>query len=489
MARETTATGSIRRVPSRTLRTVMAALLAPALAVLLLAGCAGRTPRFTELERHPQDLSVYAARAGGDRPLLDVADQTAQDRYWNTRFFAPWLQTRTGVTPDDAARVAPYLTKDGRTRGHAENLLPWDAGRFAALAANCDAGSFPALAERAIIVRTTALRELPTLRPSFANPDKAGQGYPFDDFQRSAVWTGTPVFVSHVSLDRAWLYCETGFASGWVPAEHVALTDAIFRALYQNGRYAAVLRDDVPLLSAAARTGAPRSYIATVHIGAVLPVAGETPDGLTVLAPLRDADGRAVLGRSILPADSAAMKPLPISAAHMAVIGNRMLGQPYGWGGMYEDRDCSATLRDLFTPFGIWLPRNSAAQARAGRFVDFGNASPTGKEARIREQGVPFMTLLWLKGHIGLYLGEYEGRPVMFHNIWGLRVFTTPCGGRGQEGRFLLGRAVVTSLRPGAELPNLTNPDGLVARMRGMSILPPALPGLPGQSGLPGGGR
>ncbi len=491
MSQEIVAVVNVRRLTPRAVRSFAAALAVLVLAASLLAGCAGRgpretaPPRFTELERHPQDLSVYAARAGGDSPLLDAATQAAQDERWNTRFFAPWLQTRTGVTIAEVARTAPYLTKDGRPRGHAENLLPWDASRFATLTANCDAASFPALAERGIIVRNTALRELPTLRPSFANPDKAGQGYPFDDLQRSAVWTGTPVFVSHVSLDRAWLYCETGFASGWVPAEHVALADAAFRALYQNGRYAAVLRDDVALTSSAGQpgqSGGQGTYIATAHIGAVFPVAVESPGGLTVLVPLRDADGRAVLGQSVLPVGYAAMKPLTISAARMAEVGNRMMGQPYGWGGMYENRDCSATLRDLFAPFGIWLPRNSASQARAGRFVDFGNASPDGKEAIIRAQGVPFLTLLWLKGHITLYLGEYDGHPVMFHNIWGLRVFSNvgENGERGQEGRFILGRAVVTSLRPGTELPNLTTPDGLVARMLGMSILP-------GGSGLPGG--
>ena len=33
---------------------------------------------------------------------------------------------------------------------------------------------------------------------------------------------------------------------------------------------------------------------------------------------------------------------------------------------MFGDRDCSALTRELLTPFGIWLPRNSVAQARTG---------------------------------------------------------------------------------------------------------------------------
>jgi hypothetical protein len=74
-------------------------------------------------------------------------------------------------------------------------------------------------------------------------------------------------------------------------------------------------------------------------------------------------------------------------------------------------------------------------------------ASPSGKESIIKDEGVPFATLLWLRGHITLYIGEYKGEPVMFHNVWGVRTDD----GNG-EGRHIIGRAVVTSLQPGAEL-------------------------------------
>ena len=30
-------------------------------------------------------------------------------------------------------------------------------------------------------------------------------------------------------------------------------------------------------------------------------------------------------------------------------------------------------IRDLFTPFGLWLPRNSKEQAEAGRFINIRN--------------------------------------------------------------------------------------------------------------------
>ena len=93
---------------------------------------------------------------------------------------------------------------------------------------------------------------------------------------------------------------------------------------------------------------------------------------------------------------------------------------------------------------------NSSAQAKAWQFISFVKASPSGKESIIKDEGVPFATLLWLRGHITLYIGEYKGEPVMFHNVWGVRTDD----GNG-EGRHIIGRAVVTSLQPGAELPNV----------------------------------
>lgn len=62
-------------------------------------------------------------------------------------------------------------------------------------------------------------------------------------------------------------------------------------------------------------------------------------------------------------------------------------------------------------------------------------ASPSGKESIIKDEGVPFATLLWLRGHITLYIGEYKGEPVMFHNVWGVRTDD----GNG-EGRHIIGR-------------------------------------------------
>ena len=87
---------------------------------------------------------------------------------------------------------------------------------------------------------------------------------------------------------------------------------------------------------------------------------------LAVLVPVKNGS-RATVVTLTLAHEDAAIKPLPMTPAQVALIGNVMMGQRYGWGGMFGDRDCSALTRELLTPFGIWLPRNSLSQARSGR--------------------------------------------------------------------------------------------------------------------------
>jgi len=75
--------------------------------------------------------------------------------------------------------------------------------------------------------------------------------------------------------------------------------------------------------------------------------------------------------------------------------------------------------------------------------------------------------LIYLRGHIMLYIGEKAGEPLVFHNIWGLRTLKDD----GSVGRFIIGRAVITTLEPGKELPNLIQEASILSKVQGMVIL------------------
>ena len=148
----------------------------------------------------------------------------------------------------------------------------------------------------------------------------------------------------------------------------------------------------------------------------------------------------------------AGITPFPLTSRNIASLADAMAGQQYGWGGLFENRDCSSTVRDLFMNFGIWLPRNSGQQIKQGGFVSLEGLDADTKTSVIRERAVPFLSLIGMRGHIGLYLGtSVVGEPLMLHNVWGVRTML-PGGG---EGRAILGRLVITTLRPGESRPDV----------------------------------
>lgn len=383
----------------------------------------------------PQRVSLAVPLT--DVHLLTTAEQAVLHDRALTRFFAPWDLKKASLPAHDAFwGVAAY----GAKQGYAENLQPYPRERWERLVALQAMDSYPSMAEPAIITRNTAQRVLPSLRPFFLDPELPGEGFPFDYFQNSALWLGTPVLVTHATLDRAWLFVESALASGWVRSEDVALADENFRNRYRSRSMAAVTGDDTPL----AETG---NYLGQAHIGAIFPIHSRRGDGLTVTVPLRDADGRAQAGLAALDSGQAAPMPMPLTARAMAGLAEAMDGQLYGWGGMYENRDCSSTLRDLFLPFGVWLPRNSSQQAKqAGTMIALDGMDAEEKLAIIRAKGVPFASFIWMPGHIGLYLGcDSRGEPLLLHNIWGVRTRQPD----GREGRAVIGRLVISTLRPG----------------------------------------
>jgi hypothetical protein len=174
-----------------------------------------------------------------------------------------------------------------------------------------------------------------------------------------------------------------------------------------------------------------------------------------------------------LPAGDAALKPLRFNAANTARIANEMIGEPYGWGGLYGHRDCSSMTRDFFAVFGIWLPRHSEDQVKeVGTYIDLSGLSPEEKEKTIIKKGVPYLSLLWRKGHVMLYIGAKDGRALIFHNIWGIRTKDI----QGREGRKIIGQAVITTLQPGQELRDVDSASGsLLNNISAMNILAGAI--------------
>lgn len=67
-----------------------------------------------------------------------------------------------------------------------------------------------------------------------------------------------------------------------------------------------------------------------------------------------------------------------------------------------------------------------------------------------------------------LYMGDYQGKPLIFHNIWSVRTEDL----LGRVGKRIVGHAAITTLNPGMELRNDHTPaNNYVNSILGMAIL------------------
>ncbi|PKN71273.1 MAG: hypothetical protein CVU54_02305 [Deltaproteobacteria bacterium HGW-Deltaproteobacteria-12] len=439
-------------------------LLICILVALSATACLRAPETIKDVSDLQQNHLAYLLDLTKSKELITAAEQIRLDEDFNSIYFSVWHQREpfyalTAAVNIDSRKFAVNF-------GFGENKRKHTREWYEKLLQNAALEDYPNARYPAITVRNTSLRSLPTLRPHFSSPDGDSDGWPFDNLQRSAVAGNTPIFVCHLSADKTWALVETCFTFGWMPVSDFGRVDGLFMQKWEAGRYAVITRDQTPIFYNNGQFGLKSS------LGYMFPLIRETPDKMEIfVAAMSIFSDYAVMKKGYVAREAAAVKPLRLTSLSAVKIANEMIGEPYGWGGLYGNRDCSSMTRDFFAVFGIWLPRHSEDQVKeAGRYINLSGIPPEQKEKIILEKGIPYLTLLWRKGHVMLYIGGQNGQALIFHNIWGIRTKDL----RGQEGRKIIGQAVITTLRPGRELRSFDDQSGdLLTHIAGMSILAP----------------
>lgn len=269
----------------------------------------------------------------------------------------------------------------------------------------------------AMTLRECSIRVLPTNRVAMEKRDD----YEFDLFQYTRISPGEALAVIHSSPGGQWSFVISAFCRGWIETRYIAPAhgrDSIagFRAadpfVLYTGDSGHVYYDRECT-----------RHASTIRMGTRLPLIEEQGGYVCVRMPIRDAEGYLSFTEGFLPRDASVhIGYLPFTQRNIARLAFNLMGSGYGWGGMFEGRDCSRFIFDIFRCVGMLLPRNSASQAQAGyAFLDLSSLPPSGKEEMIVAQGVPFATLLYMPGHIMLYIGEQGKRPYAIHSLWAYR--------------------------------------------------------------------
>lgn len=393
----------------------------------------------------PQEPSLYSSNI----PLVEHNTLEEKDRFFNKRYFKPWHIPQVSPTKEEAMWGFAYQHR--KTFGMNYQALDFDW--YEQHKTNANFKQYNTLKRKGIVIKNTNLRVLPTNQPIFLDPTQAGEGFPFDYNQVSSIYINTPIIISHLSLDKGWALIESNFTTGWIPIDAIAYLDKKRRETFENNQYAVAVKDNFPLYSDG-------EFIDYIKLGTIFP---QYQKQLFIVRRDTGLDGKLILvtTKHIQP------KPLRFEQENIINALNELKNEPYGWGGLYNTRDCSSMTKDLFSLFGIYLERNSYGQTFNGKYISFNNLNNEQKKQTILEKATPFETLIYLKGHIMLYVGNLDNEPILFHQFWGIQTKDQ----EGNEGRAIIGRAIFSTLDLGKSIPDFDPEASLLSKARGMIIL------------------
>jgi len=369
-------------------------------------------------------------------------EQQKHDREFNQRYFYPWELNNLDIPEEDFGWEERFVTKKPIYTEKGEMIPHSIYGQWLENAnmANVDTKKY-----KAITVRHTEVKALPTSKSFYRDPRKVGEGFPFDYNQNSAYHINTPLYISHFSKDKKWAFVRGAYTFGWVKINDIALVDKTFIEVFKNGKYAMAIKDNLRLYRN-------NTQVTIVKLGSLFPAA---KDNQRYLIAARDKRGRARIEKvSMQDPSILAKKPLAFTPQNVAMLAKEFYGEPYGWGGGYECRDCSATTRDFLGVFGIFLERNSNKQAKEGKSISIAGLQKSLKKKKIINEAEPFRSLLYVPGHIVLYLGQYKGEPVIMHTYWGMR--------KNDGSKLITGRTIITSTEPGKERADIREQSKLI---------------------------
>lgn len=399
----------------------------------------------------PQDASFYLKDLDSNETIYNI--QSRHKRH----YFRVWNSKKP---PEDLKSIKWPFSAYYAGKSYGENFQPLKQSFFDEMLLNSNFESFATINANAITTKECSIRSFPTIKPLLRNPSIAGEGFPFDYLQNSSIHANEPIFISHYSLDKEWAYIFSNFASGWIKTDQFAIVEDEISRTLQEYEQVSITKEDVSIY------GEDGEFLFKSKVGMLFPLASENEESYTILTISSYKNSKPLYSESNISKKIATKNILKLNKDNLGAIVNEVSKTNYGWGGMYEQRDCSSMMRDLFAPFGIWLPRNSFQQSRIGKVISLKNLTDEEKIDVIKSSAVPFQTLFYKKGHIVLYVGTYNNEIIIFHNVWGIKTKKDDV-----EGRIVIGKPIFSSLKLGAEQDGFDESSEMLRNLKSINII------------------
>lgn len=365
-----------------------------------------------------------------DSVLMSAAQIDAQ----NQRMFAtdPSMYDLRKIGPSFThAQVDAWITRLAKLRAPVlfdEHDQPIPGSTIDDITANLALDRIPqSIAARyGLVVQRVSLHNFPTALRAF--PGKGLQD--FDAFQESTLFPGDPVAIVHTSRDGQWYFVVSPRYAAWVTRSAVAegSRDQVL-AYAQTSPYRVITGDKVRTVYT---PEAPQVSELQLDMGTRIPLAQLAPDqpvngqgpyeAWTLQLPVRTPDGTLQFQPALMQrtADSSP-DYLPLTRANLIRQAFKFLGERYGWGHLYNGRDCSGFVSDVYRSMGVQLPRNTGDQSKSPALHFRAFTAQDSHEARMQAIAQAQVgDLIYIPGHVMMFLGRDHGQPYVIQDVGGL---------------------------------------------------------------------
>lgn len=273
-----------------------------------------------------------------------------------------------------------------------------------------------------LTIKNTRIRSFPTDMGSYGEADDIE----FDLFQETECLAIEPVAILHESYDGEWFFIQMYNYNGWVKYSDVAV-----------GRNKKEIFDYIECDKFLIVTGNRvqtqfNHYDSRVSkkdffMGTKIPLeieytneVGKQAVGFNhvIKLPVRDLNGRLEFKDAILSnMEDVNIGYLPYTRKNILAQAFKLQGDRYDWGNKNNGRDCSSFVMYVYKTCGIILPRNADDQEIShGISYKFQENQTIAERSSIFGKVAPG-ALIFMNGHVMIYIGEVNNEYFMIHDF------------------------------------------------------------------------
>lgn len=250
----------------------------------------------------------------------------------------------------------------------------------------------------------------------------------FDRMVTSECHPFEPLTILHDSADGEWYFVFLDGFGGWVRKEDVGLCASredwlarqeLTEFLVVTGHELRLLHDEsCPGLSDKLLPMGTRMKLVRTADAPEVISDRRTYGSYVVSLPDRDEKGMLVDRYCLIPVSSdVSIGYLPLTTRNLVETALKYTGNRYGLGGQGYANDCSGTAKEIYSCFGVRLPRGVMQQGNLQSATVHDMSQMKTEERLELMKTLPAGSILCFPGHIMLYLGMQNDEPFVISSV------------------------------------------------------------------------